>query len=90
LREIHAEFHPRGLELVGISFDEEESALIEFQERQRLPWAILRNDKQTPERFHVEMIPCLVLVDATGKVAATDVSVSHLRRALQRLFERVP
>ncbi len=90
LREIYAEFHPRGLEIVGISFDEDEAALAEFQERQRLPWTIVRNDKQTSERFHVELIPCLVLVDATGKVVVTDVTVSHLRGALRSLFERVP
>lgn len=90
LREIYAEYHPLGLEIVGISFDEDEAALTEFLERQRLPWTILRNDRQTPERFQVELIPCLVLLDAAGKVAATDVSVPHLRGALRGLLSKSP
>jgi hypothetical protein len=39
-----------------------------------------------PARYHAEQIPCLVLIDARGDVAATDVSVSHLRGALRRLL----
>ncbi|MFO0918746.1 MAG: TlpA disulfide reductase family protein [Planctomycetaceae bacterium] len=90
LREIYAEYHPRGLEIVGISFDENEAALKEFQERQPLPWTIIRNDRLTPERFQVELIPCLVLVDSAGNVAATDVSVSHLRGAVRKLLDHHP
>lgn len=86
LQEIYAEFHPLGLEMVGVSFDEEDAPLTEFLERTKLPWTIVRNDKQTPERFHVELIPCLVLIDASGKVAATDVRTPHLRGALRTLL----
>jgi peroxiredoxin len=86
LRELYAEFHPLGLEIVGISFDEEEAPLLEFLERQRLPWTIVKNDKQTPERFHVELIPCLVLLDRQGNVACTDVRVSHLRGTLRKVL----
>src|SRR5262249_30144561 len=73
LREIYAEFHPLGLEIVGVSFDEDEAPLTEFLERTKLPWTIVKNDKQTPDRFHVELIPCLVLIDKSGTVIATDV-----------------
>ncbi len=86
LQEIYAEFHPLGLELVGISFDEEDAPLTEFLERTKLPWTIVRNDKQTSERYHVELIPCLVLIDATGNVAATDVRTPHLRGALRTML----
>lgn len=87
LRELYAEFHPLGLEMVGISFDEEDAPLSEFLERQRLPWTIVKNDKQTPNRFHVELIPCLVLLDRQGTVICTDVRVSHLRGALRKLLQ---
>lgn len=86
LRELYAEYHPLGLEMVGISFDEEEAPLLEFLERQRLPWTIVKNDKQTPDRFHVELIPCLVLLDREGKVVCTDVRVSNLRGALRKVL----
>lgn len=58
----------------------------ECVERRRLPWIIVRNDERMPARYHAEQIPCLVLIDARGDVAATDVSVSHLRGALRRLL----
>jgi peroxiredoxin len=86
LREIYTEFHPLGLEIVGVSFDEDEIALTEFLEVQKLPWTILRNDAETPQRFHVELIPCLVVIDQTGQVAITDAKVSHLRGALRKLL----
>lgn len=79
LREIYDEFHPLGLEIAGISFDEEDVALGEFLERQKLPWSILKNDQRTAEQFHVELIPCLILIDPQGTVICTDVKVSHLR-----------
>lgn len=86
LRELYAEFHPLGLEMVGISFDEEDAPLLEFLERQKLPWTIVKSDKQTPQRFHVELIPCLVLLDQEGKVVCTDVKVTHLRGALRKVL----
>lgn len=86
LREVYAEFHPLGLELVGVSFDEDEAALAEFLEVQKLPWTILRNDGETPQRFRVELIPCLVVIDRQGNVAITDAKVSHLRGALRKLL----
>lgn len=86
LREIYAEFHPLGLEIAGVSFDEDETTLAEFQQAQKLPWTILRNDGATPQRFRVELIPCLVVIDQQGKVAITDAKVSHLRGALRKLL----
>ena len=85
LRELYAEFHPLGLEIVGVSFDEEEAPLREFLERQKLPWTIVKNDKETPARFHVELIPCLLLIDREGTLVAADARVSHLRGPLRKL-----
>lgn len=87
LRELYAEFHPLGVEMVGVSFDEEDAALSEFLERTQLPWTIVTNDNQTPERFRVDLIPCLMLVDRQGNLAATDVKVPQLRGALRKLLE---
>lgn len=86
LREIYAEFHPLGLEIVGVSFDEDEAALTEFLQVHKLPWTIVRNDGETPQRFRVELIPCLVVIDQKGNVAITDAKVSHLRGALRELL----
>lgn len=88
LREIYDEFHPLGLEIAGISFDDDEAALREFIERQKLPWSILMKDQVTPERFRVELIPSLILVDPQGNVVCTDAKVSHLRGALRGLLSK--
>lgn len=88
LREIYDEFHPLGLEIAGVSFDDDDAMLGEFIERQKLPWSILKNDQQTAERFRVELIPCLVLIDQQGNVVCTDAKVSHLRGALRGLLSR--
>jgi len=90
LKEIYAEFHPLGLEIVGVSFDEDESALTEFLERQKLPWTIVRKEDATAGRFHVELIPCVVLIDRSGKVAVSDCRVEHLRGALRKLCSESP
>ncbi len=86
LKENYTEFHPLGLEMVGISFDEDDTALSEFVEKQKIPWTILRKHDPTVSRFHVELIPCLVLLDRESKVLVTDVKVSHLRGALRKLL----
>jgi len=88
LKQLHRELHPLGLDVLGVSLDEDAEVVKSFRETQRLPWRIaLDAGKVTPE-FRVRLIPCLMLADREGRIAATDVMPSDLRWVAERLLRR--
>lgn len=62
--------HPKGFEIVGISFDEEKAELEKFVKAQKLPWPQFFDGKGWENRFGVEFgiksIPAMWLVDKKG------------------------
>jgi len=87
LRRRYAEFHPLGLELVGISFDETPAEIEAFRQTQPVPWQVVLDRKTAEDAFGVTLIPCLMLIDQTGKIVATDISPADLHGALQRVLK---
>jgi len=90
LRQIHRDCSPHGLEIVGLSFDEDRATLEHFLMQESLPWRLALGRKMAEESFHVSLIPCLMLVDRQGRIAATDVRPFDLRRTIESLLDRRP
>lgn len=86
LRRRYAEFHSLGVEFLGISFDESPGDVEQFRMSQPIPWRVVLDRETAEEAFHVTLIPCLMLVDRTGHIAATDVRPDDLRAALDALL----
>jgi thiol-disulfide isomerase/thioredoxin len=90
LRELYRDCQPRGLAILGLSFDGEREILDQFLSQQPLPWRIALGRMPAEDVFHVHLIPCLMLVDRQGRIAATDVRPFDLRRTLEGLLDQRP
>ena len=93
LKRLYRDFHPQGLEVIGISLDTRRQAIVDFQEKWELPWplAIHGESRNGPRlRYRVETIPSMFLIDRSGKVAAIDLKGDVLRRAVAQLIDDRP
>jgi peroxiredoxin len=93
MKRLYRDFHERGLEVLGISFDDTPAVVEHFQSRpdQKLPWRIAMNELpagKASSRFRVQTIPALFVIDREGKIAQVDVYGRNLRRTVERLLEK--
>jgi len=89
MKRVYEEHHADGFETIGITLDEQQSVVDEFQEKWALPWLLALNgsDKgQTRDRFRVRTIPSLFLLNRSGEIAYVDVRGDTLRRGVERLL----
>ncbi len=92
LRQLYADLHNSGLEIVGISLDEDEALVGEFLARAPLPWRTVlssADDDATREAFHVETIPANFLIGPGGEVVRVDLHGNDLRAEVERLLKDV-
>ncbi|MEO1999763.1 MAG: TlpA disulfide reductase family protein [Planctomycetaceae bacterium] len=93
LKRLYRDYHPKGLEVIGISLDSSRQAVEDFQEKWQLPWpiALQGESRNGPRlRYRVETIPSMFLSDRSGKVTAFDLNGEMLRRAVAKLIEGEP
>ena len=81
-------YHDRGFDVVGISLDHSRQALVNFLERENLPWVTLYDDKAGGSHpmatyYGVAAIPTVILVDKEGKVVSLQARGAELGRLLQ-------
>lgn len=84
----YAELHDRGLEIVGVSLDQDAQALTDFLTDHPLPWETISGDgaKKTAELAGVRAIPTMVLLDREGKVVAVANRIEELREQIDSLL----
>ena len=88
LKQLYADYHAKGLEVIGVSLDEEREIVDRFQTKWQLPWPLvvsIQGRGPIRTRYRVETIPSMFLVDKTGKVIAADLTSDSLRRAVAKL-----
>jgi thiol-disulfide isomerase/thioredoxin len=93
IRKYYERYHAKGFEVIGISTDEERSALEAFLKENELPWTIVFDQAREVDgkepmalRYGVMGIPCLVLVGKDGKVLALDPRGEELGEKLEELL----
>jgi thiol-disulfide isomerase/thioredoxin len=84
-------YHDKGFEIVGISLDEDRPTLQGFLRDAELPWIMLYSDNTAAtqalaDRFGVEGIPAMMLVDRDGKVITLKARGEDLTKELGRLL----
>lgn len=87
LKQLYADKHEEGFEILGISLDESPEIVEAFQERGKLPWRMVCNDEQVRlarEKYRVRTIPSLFLVGRDGRIAQVDLKGNDLRQAVER------
>lgn len=74
LKSLYQEWHDQGLEIVGISLDEDREALTSFVAKNGLAWPQLytgkRKDNELARQFGVSGVPSLWLIDQQGRIVA--------------------
>jgi thiol-disulfide isomerase/thioredoxin len=68
----YAKLHPKGFEIVGISFDKDKDALVKFVGQQKMTWPQYFDGKQWEndygKQFGIQSIPSMWLVDKKGNL----------------------
>ena len=91
LKELYAEQHEHGFEIVGISLDGSPELVENFTQRFQIPWRMIVNEGEVErlrERYLVRKIPSLYVVNREGKVAQFDVRGTDLRTTIEGLLKR--
>ncbi len=91
-RKIYEEYHPLGLEIIGINLDRDRSAAQAAFKRLSLPWTIAYsvdpNRCLVAEQWRVQSIPFSILVDRDGIAVALHLSPEDLRRYLEQHLKK--
>jgi thiol-disulfide isomerase/thioredoxin len=93
LHDLHREWHPRGVEFVGVDSDGPmvpRAEVVGFLARRPFPYPVVVDDKEVGGRYGVYSIPHLVIVGRDGKIARVfvgGVSREHLAAALAAASE---
>lgn len=66
--ELHERYAPRGLTIIGVSYDEEPAGLRDFLSKNKVPFDVAVGKDSTYKSFAVSSIPAGVLVDASGRI----------------------
>ena len=85
IKATYNKFHPRGFEIVGISFDKDRTTLQSFVAKQKMPWPQYFDGKgwgnSLGQRFGINSIPRMWLIDKKGNLREVN--------ARQKLAEKV-
>ena len=87
LKQLYADYHKEGFEVLGLSLDESRDNVEAFQARAQLPWRLVvqaEQVQQAREKYRVRTIPSLFLVGRDGRIAHVDLKGNDLRQAVER------
>lgn len=84
---VYNKFKDKGFEIIGISLDQDKDALTKFVKEKNMPWPQYFDGKgwqnEISQRYGIESIPAMWLVDKDGKVVSTEA-----RSGLEALVEK--
>ena len=87
LKEIYADFHDKGLEIIGVSLDEEKEDWAFAVEKDGLAWINVSSLKgwecEVARLYNVKGIPALFVLDENNNIIATGLRDEQLRVFLQ-------
>jgi thiol-disulfide isomerase/thioredoxin len=99
LKKIYEKYHDRGLEVVGISLDDDGPELGKFLKDNDLPWRVLHNSEPAKaegkkrgfsdpnaEFYGITGIPTIILIDRRGKVISLDARGEQLATLVDGLI----
>lgn len=88
---LYNELHAKGLNIIGVSLDDEKADWVNAIKKDQLTWTHVSNlkkwDDPIARMYHVEQIPTTFLVDAQGKLVAKDLRGDALKQAVLELLK---
>ena len=93
VRATYERLHPKGFEIVGISFDTDKQALLDFVQQHKMSWPQYFDgkqwDNQYGKQFGIDSIPAMWLVDKQGNLR--DVNAREdLAEKITKLLAELP
>jgi thiol-disulfide isomerase/thioredoxin len=83
----YEKFHAKGFDVLAVSLDQDEAELKKFIAENKMPWVqIFEGADAIAEKFGIESIPTTYLIDADGKIVATDLHGDALAKKLEELL----
>ena len=88
----YEQYRDKGLEVVGISLDQEEKVLTQFLQKLNVPWKVLW-DGTTPgthpfvSEYGFMILPTVILVDRQGIVQGIEAGTRSIETAIQELLQ---
>ncbi|MDN3663857.1 TlpA family protein disulfide reductase [Algibacter miyuki] len=89
--EVYEKFHPKGLEVLGISYDKDDTKWREFlKKNEYITWDQASSLKEfrcpSAKVFSVTMIPATILIDKNGVVAGRNLKGEELEAKIKELL----
>lgn len=88
---LYNEYHPKGLNIIGVSLDKDATKWKEAIAKDNLTWNHISNLKfwsdPIAELYHVKTIPATFILDANGKIIARDLRGPELRAKIAELLK---
>lgn len=84
----YEKYRGKGFEIIGVSLDRTDEAIVKFNEKRKLPWNTLNieDSRKWADKYGVNAIPFPVLVDASGRVISIRARGPQLEVLLARLL----
>ncbi|MFM8230649.1 MAG: TlpA family protein disulfide reductase [Chthoniobacterales bacterium] len=93
LVETYEKFKDKGFEIVGVSLDQDKSALEKFTKENKMTWPQFFDgkgwDNELAKRFNIQSVPTMWLLDREGKLADASPR-SRLEQAVQAALDKKP
>lgn len=91
MKAAYEKYHKKGFEIIGISLDQERSALTDFLKSKDLPWKSIYDRDLPPGKsladfYGVMAIPLPILIDREGRVLSMNARGPELDRLLEELL----
>ena len=95
---MYEKYHDKGLEVVGVSLDENKEDLIKFLAEHHLPWKILVSteahhsgfDNPIADNYGISGIPTVFLMNRNGKVVSLAARGEQLATLVDGLINAPP
>jgi thiol-disulfide isomerase/thioredoxin len=84
LLSVYKKYKKQGLEIIGISVDDDIQAWLNAVKEDQLDWKQLRGNPETYYKYLLKAIPSNFLLDQNGKVIAKNLSAIELEKFLDR------
>lgn len=89
---IYKEFHSKGLNIIGVSLDQDAAKWKDAISKDKLSWTQVSNLKGWEEpiaiQYKVEAIPATFILDASGKIVAKDLRGAELKAKIIELLAK--
>lgn len=89
--EAYKKYHAKGLEIIGVSFDNKKAAWTASVEKLGMTWPQMSDLKgwqsAASETYGIRSIPSNVLLDPSGKIVANDLRGEDLQKVLAEIYK---